>query len=220
MFAEDTDGNRFSLQGLSDGTLRYLDSLCREMRKICCELRAKGVDVIVFLTDSNHDDPDAWKAALSGELARVPLDARHLAVCGACQRNIECWLCAGVPWISNRLSRSTHVFQVADPKGVFESAMGITRREKCEQEIAELVVAAPMRNWPANKSFDAFYEEIRRHSKLLGCEMENLRDDFTRAWRPWAPSRTGTLSTGTTTAAATTRTQNSPSSENSRQAIR
>lgn len=163
---------------LVEGTFRGTSdtSRRREIRKICAEMKTKGVDMIVFLTDSNDDDPHAWKTALRGETARIPPDAQHLAVCGACQRNVESWLCADPVWVSARFSGAAHEFQVADPKRVFESAIGITRREKREQEIAELVVDAPMHNWLANTSFEAFYDQIRRRSKQMGCDIENLRD--------------------------------------------
>ncbi|MCX8037646.1 MAG: hypothetical protein N3D11_11505, partial [Candidatus Sumerlaeia bacterium] len=102
---------------------------------------------------------------------------KHLAVFGVCGRNIECWICADPDWIAKQTGRSPSEFQVQDPKRVFESAMGISARDRKEEEIARLVNSAPLRNWlTANDSFEHFYGTIWHKSKELGCAIENLRE--------------------------------------------
>ena len=149
----------------------------REIPSICLDLNSKGVNVIVFLTDSNDDSPNAWKTVCRQEEDRCPAEYGHLAIFGVCQRNAECWLCADADWISTKTSRSPSDFRVADPKGVFESALSIGRDQKREDLIEGLVQEAPLRNWLRNASFEDFYGKLWQKSKSFpDCAMENLRD--------------------------------------------
>jgi len=150
----------------------------REIPKICRELTVaeKAATLIVFLTDSNDDDADSWREVLKAEEGRVPDEFKHLAIVGVCQRNIECWLCADADWLAGMLGRKPDDYRVADPKGPFEEALGITRFDRKEAEIAGLVREAPLRNWLRNLSFENFYEQSWQKSKQLDCPMENLRE--------------------------------------------
>lgn len=148
----------------------------REVPKICLELSTKGADTVVFLSDSNDDDPNAWRAVLQAEQGRVPTQYAHLVVVGVCQRNVECWLCADADWTAKRTGRSAADFRISDPKGPFEEAMGISARDRKEEEIAALVREAPLWNWLANASFEHFYDKLWRESKQRDCQVENLRE--------------------------------------------
>lgn len=148
----------------------------REIPKICRELQSKGAEVIVMLTDSNDDDEKAWRGVRQSELKRVPADFRHLVVIGVCQRNIECWLCADRDWMAQCTGRPAADFAIADPKGVFSSAIGISGFEKRESEIRALMKDAPLHKWIKNKSFEAFFDDLWQKSKELGCQIENLRE--------------------------------------------
>ncbi len=149
----------------------------REIPTICLALNNAGVDLIVFLTDSNDNDDNAWRTILKQEEAKLPIEYAHLAVFGVCQRNVECWLCADADWISTKTGRASTDFRVDDPKGVFESALRIGRDNKCEELIEGLIQEAPLRNWLDSASFEDFYDKLWQKSKSFdGCDMENLRD--------------------------------------------
>jgi hypothetical protein len=148
----------------------------REIPNTCIELSSKGADVIVFLRDANTED---WREVLRSDEARCRAEHRHLVVFGVCARNVECWLCRDVHWIAAQTQRDPQHFQAEDPKGVLESALGITRTEKKEEEIADLVQHAPLQNWLSNESFENFYETLWQKSKqFIGCELENLRENL------------------------------------------
>jgi hypothetical protein len=146
----------------------------REIPNTCIELSAKGADVIIFLRDANAED---WREVLKSDQARCRAEHSHIVVFGVCARNVECWLCRDVHWIAAQTQRDPRHFQSEDPKGVFESALGITRTEKKEDEIANLVECAPLQNWLANESFENFYDTLWQKSKqFTGCQLENLRE--------------------------------------------
>ncbi len=129
--------------------------------------------MIVFLRDSNTE---GWREVLKSDEARCQAEHSHIVVFGVCDRNIECWLCCDAQLIANQTGKNPQDFQIEDPKGVFESALGITRTEKKEEEIANFVEHAPLQNWLVNKSFENFYEKLWQKSKqVAGCKLENLR---------------------------------------------
>lgn len=148
----------------------------REIAKICLELSHKGAELITFLSDSNSDDPNAWRKVAQDEESRVPVQYSHYVIIGICQRNVECWLCTDADWIAKRYNRSTEEFRVSNPKGIFNTVLGISYRDTREEEIAELVMQAPLHRWLHNKSFEAFYDKLWLYSKKSGCTIENLRE--------------------------------------------
>jgi len=144
----------------------------REIPNTCIELVFKGADIIVFLRDANDEE---WRAVLKGDQSRCGEVHKHLAVFGVCQRNVECWICADADWIAARTGKPASDFRIADPKRVFEHAMGISSFDKKEEEIASVVQDAPLQNWLSNRSFEDFYNQLWQKSKELGCSIENLR---------------------------------------------
>jgi len=152
-------------------------SLRRELAKICRDFRLKGCDILVFLSDA--DVPD-WRGVQRAEVGRLPQEMRGLAVYGMADRNIECWLCADPHYAAQETGRDAKEFQVDDPKGAFEAAMGITRDDKREEEIAQYVAKAPLARWLENsRSFEDFYDQLWGVSKQKGCAIENLRESPT-----------------------------------------
>ena len=152
-------------------------SLRRELTKICNELFwHKACDVIVFLSDADEVN---WREIQRREVNKLPDSIRPFAVYGMADRNIECWLCADARYIAERTERAAEDFAVADPKGAFESAMHISRDDRRETEIAELVREAGanvLRRWlEKNRSFEDFYDQLRAVSRQRGCVIENLR---------------------------------------------
>jgi len=145
----------------------------REIPNTCRELVSKGAALIVFLRDANEEN---WRAVLNADTDRCCDEHKHLTVFGVCDRNVECWMCADRDWIAKRTAKETAEFQVADPKAAFESALAITARDRKENEIAELVQDAPLRNWLANRSFEDFYDNLWQKSKEHNCRIENLRE--------------------------------------------
>jgi hypothetical protein len=145
----------------------------REIPNTCRELMFKGADLIVFLRDANDEN---WREVLKKDEARCTPQSQHLAVFGVCSRNVESWLCCQWSWIAAQTGRQPNEFQVDDPKGVFESALGISRADKKEETIANLLKDAPLKDWLANPSFKDFYEKLWDKSKFIpGCNLENLR---------------------------------------------
>jgi hypothetical protein len=143
----------------------------REIPKVCIELIAKGVELIVFLRDANKED---WREVLRTYEGGCRAEHRHLAVFGVCDRNIECWLCADADWIAKETQREAAAFRVDDPKSAFAEAMGLIGFDKKEPEIAALVQRAPLKNWLSNRSFKEFYDRLWAKNKERGCKIENL----------------------------------------------
>jgi len=44
-----------------------------EIAKVCLELSHNGAELITFLSDSNSDDPNAWRKVAQDEESRVPV---------------------------------------------------------------------------------------------------------------------------------------------------
>lgn len=148
-------------------------SLRREYRKICDEFVVRQVDCMVFLRDANDED---WREAQRNERAAFPPEYLARAVHAVASRNVESWMCAQPEWIAAELRRQPEEFRCADPKRAFEGALGITRDDRKESPIADLVRRAPLGKWLANPSFEDFYEQLRDQSQQLDCAIENLRE--------------------------------------------
>jgi hypothetical protein len=149
-------------------------SLRRELARICHELRLKGCDILVFLSDP---DVGEWRDVQRAEVGKLPHEMRGLVVYGMADRNIECWLCADPQYAAQETGRDAKDFQIDDPKGAFEAAMGITRDDKREEAIAQYVAKAPLGRWLKNsRSFEDFFDQLWRASKQKGCAIENLRE--------------------------------------------
>lgn len=129
--------------------------------------------MIIFLRDVNNEN---WREVLKADEARCRAEHKHLTIFGVCDRNVECWLCADADWIAKETGHQPNEFCVADPKDPFEEAMGITRLDKKEEEIAAMVRRAPLKNWFSNRSFKEVYERVWDKSKERGCQIENLRE--------------------------------------------
>jgi hypothetical protein len=107
----------------------------------------------------------------------IPPEFRHLTLYGVADQNIECWLAADRDYLAQRLGIARKALNVANPKNVFEKALGITTYEKKEEEIASIVLDAPLRNWlNKSSSFEAFYEDTRILSKQEGVPIPNEWD--------------------------------------------
>lgn len=143
----------------------------REIPAICKELRGKGANLVVFLCDSNDEE---WRDVLKAEEARCPSEHSNHTVFGVCLRNAECWLAADRDHIANHFGRSRAEFAMEDPKGSVESAFGVSKRDRKEDEIAAFVRSSPLRRWLINSSFKEFYERLRQKSRELDCPLENL----------------------------------------------
>lgn len=160
---------------LEEGPFRgtTLQSRRREYRKMCDAFALKGIAAVVFLADGDGED---WRAVQVSEKTYIPAERLHQIVFGVPDRNIECWLCYDARWLSAELGTDAERFMVDDPKNAFERAIGITRDDKKEAVISDLVGRAPLQRWIAHPSFEDFYEQVRDLSQRLGCEIENVRD--------------------------------------------
>ncbi len=151
-------------------------TLRREIPKICVELFSKGADLVVLLRDSNLEN---WRDVLKDDAGRCDPAHEHGTVFGVCDRNVECWLAASPDWLARRTDQSREPFRADDPKRAVESALKVGSLDRREEEIAQLVVDAPLRDWLRNRSFEDFYDKLWRKSKDLDCSLENLRQSST-----------------------------------------
>jgi hypothetical protein len=149
-------------------------SLRREVPKICFELDYKGAGVMIFLTDANEQE---WRRVQMAERKHVPQKYEHRVIYGVADRNIECWLAADREYLARKLGCNPAELKVDDPKGVFESYLGIAPADRKELEIAAIVKEAPLRNWiDRSLSFEAFWEDCWNMSKRQGCDIPNERE--------------------------------------------
>ncbi|MCX7046090.1 MAG: hypothetical protein NTX50_11470 [Candidatus Sumerlaeota bacterium] len=153
-------------------------SMGREIPHTCMALMKQGVDVIIFLKDSDKKD---WRDILNDHRKRCKPEHSHLVIFGVCERNVECWLCADCDYIARQFGKTPGEFlwedtKDGDPKNVVQSCFKSKGRERLEVEIAEFVTKAPLRKWlHRSKSFEHFYDSIWAKSKEMGCGIENLR---------------------------------------------
>lgn len=144
-----------------------------EIPQICRELDWRGCQAMVFLTDANKRP---WREVGASQRERVPPEFAHRTVSAVADRNVECWLCADRDWIAGKTGRPASEFDGVDPKGVFELALGISRRNRNEAEISSLVREAPLGNWIARSpSFEDLYEKARRMRRSVECSIPNER---------------------------------------------
>jgi len=122
-------------------------------------------------TDGDGAD---WREVQRVERAKFPANRLFMAIHGVPDRNIECWICADADFIAGRLSIPADQLRVPDPKGRFESALGIERDDRKEAEIEALILAALLRVWLRNPSFADFYDQARSLGQRLGCLVPNI----------------------------------------------
>ena len=163
--------NAQAVEGRFRGSTKL--SLRREYRNICDEFLARGVDVMVFLTDA---DEAPWRDVQRNERSKFPRECLSLAVHGVADRNVESWLCAAPEWLGRRLNAQPSTFRCDDPKAAFEKAIAMDRDDRRENEIAELVKNAPLQEWLTSESFEDFYEQVRSRGQQLGRAVENILD--------------------------------------------
>lgn len=149
------------------------ESQRRELRKICLELDFKSVDLIIFLLDGNGTH---WRTVDQQVKERMPKDALHKIVIGVPDRNVERWICHDPNYIAEVCGGFPGDYLKDDPKAAFEAVMGISRDDKKEAEIENLVANAPIWNWLSHESFNHFYETIRDLSQQRDCTIKNERD--------------------------------------------
>lgn len=147
-------------------------SLRREIRKIVEAFILKGVNVAVIITDANGRP---WREVKMENSNKLSPERRNVTITAIPDRNIESWICADPRYVGEKLNVDAGQFDVPDPKHAFERAAGVSRDDKKEELIAELVEHAPLANWLRNESFEEFYENARDLSQQLGCNIENLR---------------------------------------------
>jgi hypothetical protein len=145
-----------------------------QIAKECKILGAKGVDLIIFLRDSNVEN---WRDVLRTDEAKCPPEYRHIAIFGVCDRNAECWIAADPDHLAAHVARPRHEFVSDDPSPFVKAGFGMVGFDKEEKEpqVAAYVTTAPLRNWLRNDSFGNFYGQLWQMSKQFGCDIENLR---------------------------------------------
>lgn len=159
------------IEGRFRGSTRT--SLRREYAKIGRALHEKAADVMVFLTDA---DGEPWREVQREQQKRFPDEYANVAVLGVADRNVECWLCLDWEWLGSQTGSPPESFRTDDPKGPFESAVGVSRNDRKEDVIAGMVESAPLSRWVEQSvSFKDFYDQLRAQSLRLHCQIENLR---------------------------------------------
>ncbi len=156
--------------------IEFRGSRCRhrDYDKMCADARLRGVDALVILTDANGRK---WRDVKDQELKALPGVQPFDILVGVCDRNVECWLCADPRHAASVVGCDPGAVDGEDPKSRFERALGVTRSEKQEDVIADLVQGAPLREWiRRSPSFRSFYEDARDIAQRRGCTMRNEED--------------------------------------------
>ncbi len=146
----------------------------RKYPQACKEGRLKGCNVIIILTDTDNND---LGEVLKAEKRYIPDDMQDMVIMGVAERNIECWICADADYVANNFPCTAKDLRVNDPKTSFQAAIKITRDDKKEDEIADLVgnypSLQPMLKMP---SFKRFYNDARAFAMQNGCIIPNERN--------------------------------------------
>jgi hypothetical protein len=149
----------------------------REIRKICLELSAKGADLIIFLTDADTQD---WSVVQKREFARVPTEHQHHTILTVADRNVESWFCLVPEYPAKLTGKPISTFQIADPKKAFHREFEVSGRTDPAarlDKLADYVKQAPVAEWiDRSPSFARLYDDTRRISKHLGCNIPNERE--------------------------------------------
>ena len=147
----------------------------RDYSKACKEAWHKGCDVVVILTDSDNEHLNpVYKA----EKSHLDAEVEHYVVLGVAVRNIECWICANPEYIAQGYPCDPDDLRVDDPKSAFQTALGITKYEKKEEEIALLVCNYPsLKPMLQKPSFKRFYDEATDFAQRNDCQIPNEMDN-------------------------------------------
>jgi hypothetical protein len=155
--------------GAQTVVIAYRGTRCkrRDYPKICEDARLKGVDVLVILTDSNNR---TWHEVRDEERAAVPQALPLEVLIGVCERNVECWICADADHVAKAAQCDPFRLRATDPKGPFQSALGVSKYDTQEDRIREIVTGAPLKTWiSVSPSFRAFYKDARALANRLLC---------------------------------------------------
>ena len=156
-----------------------ITSFRREIKKALLDLRdSKACDILVVLTDS---DVNPWREVKKREWDRVPVDCRHMCVFGVAERNIECWLAIDRGALAKELQCDSSDIPNDDPSGFVKKRFDLGQRDAARAEakdrVSRFVKAAPMKSWiEGSRSFEEFYEDIRRLAVQRKCNLPNERE--------------------------------------------
>jgi len=152
----------------------------REMPKELVDLRDRHhCDVLVILTDSDTAD---WREVKRREWNRVPQDCQYMSIYGVADRNIECWLAIDRQMLANELGCQANDIPDGNPSGFVKMQFKFAQRSETSQttkdRIREFVANLPrLKSWIENsKSFEDFYNQIRRLGSQRGCQIPNELD--------------------------------------------
>jgi hypothetical protein len=90
------------------------------MPKICVELRSKGADIMVFLTDANDRN---WREVKREEQGWIP-EHTDISLVGVADRNVECWVATDAVCLADKTGIRPEDLRVADPQSVFGRGLG------------------------------------------------------------------------------------------------
>lgn len=147
----------------------------RDIKKALLALfRAKECRYLVVVMDSDEDE---WRNVKKEGWAEVPEEAKHATVLGVADRNIECWLSLDRDALAKELDCRPSDIPSPNPSGFVKREFGIQARHDAGSErIKRFVSSVVLFNWVNDDSFGDFYDQIRRLSKLEGCEIPNERE--------------------------------------------
>ncbi len=146
----------------------------RQYPQACKEGRVKGCNVIIILTDTDNNE---LGEVLKAEKRYIPDEMQNIVILGVTERNIECWICADADYVAGNYPCNVKDLRVNDPQMSFQTAIKITRDDKKEDEIADLVGNYPsLRPMLKMPSFKRFYNETRAFAQQNGCKIPNELD--------------------------------------------
>ena len=148
------------------------ESFRREISKSLRDLKDKGCDILVVLTDA--DANLRWRDVKKRESAKIPTDYEHLTLFGVADRNIECWLAIDRGALARELECSVEDIPSDDPSHFVKQRFGLKNRDKkqdAKARVRDYVVRASLRSWLAGSdSFQDFYDDARRLAKKISVQ--------------------------------------------------
>ena len=150
------------------------ESFRREISKSLRDLKDKGCDILVVLTDA---DANQWLDVKKRESAKIPTDYEHLTLFGVADRNIECWLAIDRGALARELECSVEDIPSDDPSRFVQRRFGLKNRDEKQDakvRIRDYVVRTSLRSWlEGSDSFRDFYDEARRLAVQNKCSIPN-----------------------------------------------
>ena len=150
-------------------------SIGRDAAKNWSAFKAKGVDLVVRLTDS---EGSRWQDIKKKEIERFPEDMKGVLICGVNQFAVESWLAIDRGFLEEEVGiPASEKISSNDLVGRVKSA--ISRHDfslSSKEVVRHLVESAPLavfKRWLKEPSFRGFYDDCRGAAKRQNCPIND-----------------------------------------------